>query len=353
MKKLNTLIFSALSTLLVICSSCSNDEPTPPPTSTDEDGLFIVNQGNFNYGNASLTFYSPDTDVAEQEVFFRANDAKLGDVAQSMTIQAATGWIVVNNSNVIFAIDIDTYKEKGRITDGISSPRYIYFVSDSKAYVTQLYDSRIAIVDPTRYAITGYIDLPDGATAEMIVGVGDYVYANCWSYNDKIVRIDPATDRIVGSVTTPIQPKAMTVDADGNVWAVTDGGYYGSPYGYDNPTLIRLNTSTFAIDRTFKMDLGANITTICTDGQRRQLYWICNDVYTMSISSTEFPTEPIISANGNWLNGMTVDPMRGDIYVADALDYMQPGRLLRYKSDGTLITTVPTGVIPGGFCWKK
>lgn len=345
--------------MVAICGACSSDEPEPgPEVCPTATALFVINQGNFQYGNSSLTYYIPDDNVAEQEVFARANGFKLGDLAQSMTIDSnGTGWVAVNNSNVIFAIDTDTFKEKGRIADGIISPRYIHFVTDTKAYVTQLYDNRIAIVDPRKYEVTGYIPIPDmdaaDGSSEMMVQVGDYVYVNCWSYNNKILRVDSRTDRVVDYITTGIQPKAMTVDANDNIWVVTDGGYFGSPYGFENPTLVKINTKDFSIDLTLEMELGANIASITTNGDRTQLYWVCNDVYTMPISSTSLPSEPLISADGNWLNGLTVDPERGDIYVADALDYVQPGRLMRYDSGGRFITNVTTGVIPGNFCWKR
>ena len=50
-----------------------------------EHGLFICNEGNFQYGNATLSFYDPATRSVENEVFYRANAMRLGDVAQSMT----------------------------------------------------------------------------------------------------------------------------------------------------------------------------------------------------------------------------------------------------------------------------
>ena len=358
MKNFRFIAFAACALIFSACSSDPDEPEIPDPDPSPEaTGLFIVNQGNFQYGNSSLTFYSPDDDVATQDNFFRANGFKLGDLAQSMTIDPrGNGWIVVNNSNVIFSIDTSTYVETGRVT-GIISPRFIHFVSDTKAYVTALYDNRIAIVDPQKHQITGYITIPDmdpstGST-EMMVQVGKYVYVNCWSYNNRIIRIDSDTDLVDGYVETPIQPKAMTLDADNNIWAITDGGYYGSPYGYEQPALVRINTSALTVDLTLRMEIGANITSIVTDGTGTQLYWICNDIYTMPITSSSLPDAPLISSNGNWFMGLTVDPVRGDIYIADALDYVQPGQLLRYSADGNLITTVPTGVIPGAFCWKK
>ena len=91
--------------LLLMAQGCMKweDDRMPEGFDTSGPGLFIACEGNFQYGNASLSFYDPASHRVENEVFLRANGMKLGDVAQSMTIHGGRGWIAVNNSHVIFA----------------------------------------------------------------------------------------------------------------------------------------------------------------------------------------------------------------------------------------------------------
>ncbi len=116
---------------------------------------------------------------------------------------------MVNNSHVIFAIDLNTFKEVGRI-ENLTSPRYIHFLSDEKAYVTQLWDNRIFIINPKKYEITGYIQVPDmtmeSGSTEQMVQYGKYVYCNCWSYQNRIIKIDTETDQVVDELKVGIQP---------------------------------------------------------------------------------------------------------------------------------------------------
>ena len=322
----------------------------------DDGLLFILNEGNFQYSNASLSVYDPATATVENEAFIKANGMKLGDVAQSMTIAGGRGWIAVNNSNVVFAIDPATRKEKGRI-EGLTFPRYIHFVSDSKAYVTQLWDNRIAIVDPRSYSITGHITVPDMApgsgSTEQMVAYGDYVFCNCWSYQKRIIKIDSRTDEVVASLEVGIQPNSLVLDRYGKLWTVTDGGYEGSPFGYEPPALVKIDAETFTIERKFSFELGDACSEICINGAKDRIYWINDDVWAMDVTAATPPSVPVIRADGTLYYGLTVAPASGDIYVADAIDYQQSGRIYRYSSEGTPTDQFSVGINPGAFCWYR
>ena len=262
MEKHIYLLFSLFSAILfhVAFTGCMEwDYGETEEFNATGTGLFITNEGNFQYGNATLSYYDPSTDEVQNEVFFRANGYKLGDVAQSMTIYDNKGWVVVNNSHVIFAIDLETFKEVGRI-ENLTSPRYIHFLSDEKAYVTQLWDNRIFIVNPKTYSITGYIEVPDmtmeSGSTEQMVQYGRYVYCNCWSYQNRIIKIDTETDRVVGELKIGIQPTSLVMDRYNRMWTITDGGYEGSPYGHEAPSLYCIDAETFSVERQFKFRFG-------------------------------------------------------------------------------------------------
>ena len=318
-------------------------------------GLFITNEGMFQYGNATLSYYDPETKQVENEVFYRANAMKLGDVAQSMTIRDGVGWIVVNNSHVIFAIDINTFREVGRITN-LSSPRYIHFVSDEKAYVTQIWDNRIFIVNPKRYEITGYIECPnmtmESGSTEQMVQYGKYVFVNCWSYQNRILKIDPETDRVVDELVVGIQPTSLVMDKNYKLWTITDGGYEGSPYGYEAPSLYCIDAAKFEIEKQFRFKLGDSPSEVQINGTGDKLFWINDDIWAMDVDADRIPVRPFLKYRDTKYYGLTVNPRNGDVYVADAIDYQQQGIIYRYRADGEPVDEFYVGVTPGAFCWK-
>lgn len=331
------------------------------------NGVFITNEGNFTYGGATLSYYDPTFKRVDNEVFFRANAMRLGDVAQSMIVRNGIGWVVVNNSHVVFAIDIETFREVGRITN-LPSPRYIVFASDEKAYISQIDSDRIIIVNPKTFEIAGEIICPmtteyrTGSTEQMVL-LGDYLYVACWSYQKRILKIDTRTDEVVDYRDIGLQPKSMVADKNGKLWVVSDGGFEGNVIGYESAKLYRINPETLEVEQTF--ELGLNGTGDATRSASRlkindkgdTLYWIDGGVWRMAIDARELPAKPfikpIVGVNRSLYYALGVAPDTEEIYVGDALDYQQRSIIYRYSAEGELLDSFTAGVIAGDFCWKR
>ncbi|MBD5363559.1 MAG: YncE family protein [Bacteroides sp.] len=345
-----------ISTLLLTLTGCMRwDYGEEEVFSCPPQGLFIVCEGNFQYGNATLSFYDPATGQVENEVFYRANGMKLGDVAQSMTIGGNRGWIAVNNSHAVFAIDLTSLRETGRV-EGLTSPRYVHFVTPEKAYISQLWDNRIIIFNPQTYSVTGAITIPgmeaSVGSSEQMIQSGKFVYCNCWSYQNRIIRIDSERDAVDKQVEVGLQPNSLVMDANGKLWTITDGGYDGSPAGYETPAIFRIDPESMTIELRMDFKLGDSPRDLTVSADGATLYWINDDVWSMPSDATTLPSAPLIPSRRTIYYALAVDPRSDEIYLADAIDYQQPGMIYRYSPSGELISRFYAGVTPTYFCWK-
>ncbi len=357
---LRLLLFGLTAALPWLATGCMKYGPMDEERFGDGDrsghGLLVANEGNFMYGNASLSFYDPATGRVENEVFARANAQKLGDVAQSITVRDGVGWVVVNNSGVIFAIDLYSFREQGRIT-GFTSPRYIHFVNDRKAYVTQIWDNRICVVDPWSYRITGYIDCPgmrpENGSTEQMVQYGRYVFTNCWSGHDRLLAIDTETDRVCAELRVGWQPTSLALDCHDRLWVLTTGR---EEVG-EGPALTRIDARTRQIERRFDLPTGDTPTELVLNGARDTLYFIHNDIWRLPVTAESLDEagtggRPFIASRGTRYYGLTVDPISSEVYVADAIDYVQPGIVVRHTAQGVPVDEFRVGITPGAFGWR-
>ncbi len=184
------------------------------------------------------------------------------------------------------------------------------------------------------------------------VQYGKYVYCNCWSYQNRIIKIDTETDQVVDELKVGIQPTSLVMDKYNKMWTVTDGGYEGSPYGYEAPSLYRIDAETFTVEKQFKFKLGDWPSEVQLNGDRDKLYWINKAIWSMDVTASHVPVRPFLEYSGTIYYGLTVNPANGEVYIADAIDYQQQGMIYRYSPEGKLIDEFYVGIIPGAFCWK-
>ena len=192
----------------------------------------------------------------------------------------------------------------------------------------------------------------ESGSTEQMVQYGKYVYCNCWSYQNRIIKIDTETDQVVDELKIGIQPTSLVMDKYNKMWTITDGGYEGTPYGYEAPSLYRIDAETFTVEKQFKFKLGDWPSEVQLNGDGTKLYWLNKDVWQMDVTANRIPVRPFLEYQNTLYYGLTVNPANGEVYIADAIDYQQQGMIYRYSPDGELIDEFYVGIIPGAFCWK-
>ncbi len=349
--------------LLATLSSCMKDDELWDFDRLSVDkprGIFVINEGNFTYGNASLSFYDMESGELLNDIFYNTNALPLGDVALSMSIRDSLGYVVVNNSGRIYVINTSTFQYVGKIT-GLSSPRYLHFVSDSKAYVSDLYARAITIVNPMTLEVTGSIDVGNSKggfhqhSTEQMVQYGKYVYTNCWSYDKQVLVIDSETDKVLDSIEVVKQPNSMVMDRFHNLWVLSDGGFEGSPYGYEVPGLMKIEPGSREASLVYSFERGTQPTELHINGSGDTLWFLNRHLWRMPIEGSVpemFIESPYASGFNGGFYGLEVDPSNSELYISDAIDYVQRGRVYRYLPDGVPLDTLRTGISPAAFCFK-
>jgi hypothetical protein len=192
----------------------------------------------------------------------------------------------------------------------------------------------------------------ESGSTEQMVQYGKYVYVNCWSYQNRILKIDTETDKVVDELVVGIQPTSLVMDCNNKLWTVTDGGYEGSPYGHEAPSLYRIDAETFTIEKRFVFEYGDWPSEVQLNGTKDKIYWLNDDVWEMDVTANHIPSTPFLPYDNTLYYGLTICSRTGDVYIADAIDYVQPGMVYRYSKDRELLDSFYVGVIPGAFCWK-
>lgn len=347
-------------TFLFVFSGCHPADPLDEQFIKTE-GVFVLNEGNFTYGNASLSFIDLEKNQIENQVFFRANGFPLGDIACSMTLVDDQAFICVNYSGKVFIMNSTTFKHAGTIS-GLTSPRYFAFLEAGKAYVSDLYAEEITIINPADLTITGTIQT--GCSTEQLIRWKDYIFTNNWSYGNKILKIDIRTDLVVDSLIVPLQPNSMVMDRDEHLWVLSDGGYPGSIIGNEIPALTVIDPNQLNILRQIEFPGLANSPNNLHINQSGDTLFFLSTgwsgeftiepgIYRMPVSSQGLPENAWIPEGDKRFYALGIDPETSTVYASDAKDYLQSGMIFRYRSDGVLIDSLPADRIPGFFAFKS
>lgn len=337
--------------LLLICivciSSCHKDKTPDLPKSK---GVYIINEGNFGFGNADVSFYNPETKTVTNDLFKTVNGYSLGDIAQSMYIKDSLALIVVNNSGKIEVVTIPSFQKIRTITISGTSPRYILPVNDSIAYVTELYSNKIHVINYLTGNLKTNISVPQ--FTEHLLRVDEYVFAESKkiysnpSSKGAVYRIRIADNTFVDKKEFAGDAGGIVQDKNKNIWMALDEDSATST----KASLVCLDKNLNTVAQYSMNSFGFHPNHLSIDGNGETLFFVAEkSVYKASITNLQ-PTILFSSTVSN-VYSMEVDPASGDIYLSDALDYVQSSHIYRHDKMGALIHSFTAGVISGNFAF--
>ena len=387
MKKYLTLLMIS-SILMLGMTGCLPGDSTLTITSEDEDlagtavtagdpdsyfyKLFVLNEGQMGTNGASLDFLRFSDGTYVNSSFFKMNNSKkLGDVGNDIKIRSNLAWIVVNNSGLVEVIN--AINEIEYTTFEIPTPRNISFTS-RYAFVTSWAGSSYdPFVDNTGSVYR--IDLSTGVLDETPIEVG-------W------------------------QPEGIAGDGNGFVWVANSGGIHATTSGAYDDRLMVINGDNCNIEQT--ITVAPNLKDVFYD-YANNLIWVTSFGDFYSVHSGVYPVSPSqyqpiarsealkavryscascpgdgflyvigtedewnwfgekeyklykIAANGDVVvtpfngtdaqrittpYGIAVNPSNGDLYITDAGDYVNPGKLYCFDKNLSVNWMVGTGVCP-------
>ncbi len=338
------LSFSLLTSCSLFDWGSKNNNATG--TLSGRKGVYIVNEGNFNGGNGSLSFFSFDSLKIYNDLFSAKNKRPLGDVPFSLAVSDEKIYIVVNNSGKIEVADMNTLKSVATIS-GLNSPRNMLFISPSKAYVTSLWSQDVAIINPISNTVSGSIRLR--RSSEAILSYGEKAYISCWVSGSEIMVVNTTTDKIADSISVGHEPESMVLDKNDKLWVLCSGGYSGEYF----PELIRINITNDSVEKRIPFPSKSQYpTTLRINGGLDTLYYIDNGIWFMPVISESLPLLPLVKASGRTFYKLGIRDPGNEILATNVVDYQQRGYLLRISKEGTVIDSARTDIIPGDLFFK-
>lgn len=354
MKK--TKILSLLTFIVIGFSACS-DDPEVTPTNTGnlnfDKGIYIINEGNFGTGNASIDFYSKDSNKVIRNIFQVVNNRPLGDVAQSMTIIGNKGFIVLNGSAKVEVIDINTSLSLGTI-NGLSAPRYIIARNSGIAYLSDWISNTVKIIDAANNTITSSVAVGTGPEGMAISGDKLFVTnSGGYALDSTVSVIDMNGNTLVKTIVVGDAPVAAATDVNGKVWVLCRGdfGDFNNPNDDTKPKLVRINPTNYSIEFEVEIgNIGDHPDKMKINKDKNTLFYLGSydfnsGLFKYNIADNSPATAPLISG---YFYGFGYDKVLDHLYLADPIDFVQNGYMYKYQSNGVKLDSLSVGIIPNG-----
>jgi len=314
-------------------------------------GALIINEGHFQQGDASLSYFDVDSQLVYQNVFKQINGEDLGDVANSIYIRDSLAYIVINNSDKIEIIDTRSFKRHRKINlPAGTSPRHLAISGNSELMITSLYGGKVLSVDPESGSIIA--EIPVGKNPEELLLINEKAFvANSGFGSGHTISVIGLPGFIIRpEIGTGDNPRFLRLDKSSRIHVLCSGAYndWSDPED-DTPGgiwVIDPETETVSDSLVFAAGIHPGKFDISAAG----IGFVIKDNGILTYDSE---TLAVIEDNLIGSRSMTPYALRFSnnenlLYILDAVDYISAGKLWIYDpEDSDLRGPYPTGAIPG------
>lgn len=315
---------------VLVLGSCK-EEPIEPPSIDAGSAVAVLCEGTFQWNNASIDVWYPDSGRVDRGQFAKINARPLGDIAQSAILEGDQLYAVINNSGSVLKLNASTLKMSQQNRD-LMSPRYAQ-IWQGKLWVTDLYASKLSVLD-TQTLSRKFVAWAHGWAEELVPWNG---YLAVAEYGGQVALFDRDGDR-ADSLVMAKGCQELEVDPLGNLWVLNSDIDSGS-------SIVRVSPSGQQIQWSFDQQGISEL----TQGPDAVYFLKGNAVMRMPFGAERIE-ECQQWAKGPWIQAYSLQylPKRKEFCLTDARDYVSQGRLFRLGLNGALLNQGDAcGVVPG------
>lgn len=338
--------------MIVLQFSCVKENPDSDNGIGFTHGAFITNEGAFGNSNGSVSYFDTDSSYLINHLFESVNGRPLGDVVQSVAIAGDKAVIVVNNSQKVEFVDLQTFESVG-VIEGLEYPRYFLAINKSKGYLTDgNFAGRVYVVDLVSLKITDTI--PCGAGPEKMLNIGNKILvANSggWGNDSTVSVIDTEKDLITDTWNVGQNPTDMVLDKDNQVWFLCKGKVvWNQDWTIGEETISSLSVVdpvNGQIKRTINIGSVGDFywpQRVGINTRRDRIYYLeAGGIHAITNISISSSNAPLISGS---FYGFGIDPETDLIYALHAPSFTTSGWMIRFQPGGVRIDSLEVGIGP-------
>lgn len=337
------------SALISVSFACS-DSGEEKPLGKYDNGILIMNEGNFGTNDGEIYHLNPNTQELLPNIFETENLRPFAGLLEDMVLESDRLYLVANTGKIEIVNPAD-FKSLGAVSAELDQPRSLA-VNGSKLYISDYgpYDASYGTPDSYVAVVNGL----DGGVVSTKIEVsnkpedlfshGNYIIV-AGSEENKIEIIDATQEAVVTTLDLEASPHQFYAE-DGILWVYAVAA--------DEVIFYTVNLSSLTLGNTYNVPVANATSRIAFDGDD-EMYVLTSsgwpdyndsvvniDIEGSSATATELMT-------GSGFYGIGFDPQLNQIYVANSNGFQGNGTVTVLSDTGSEIRSFEVGRGPSGF----